>query len=283
MNKVPETEIMSGQVIAANVEFYKEIAAKYDQYESCASEEYFQVKLQSDINRMQSLLAKENVHCLDCGGGSGNLTLKMLERGWIVTVVDVSPDMLEISKAKVKASGYTAEFVNDSIENFMSSSQVVFDVITFSSVLHHLYSPMDVVREAAARIGPGGVFYSNFDPVIPSSRFLAAWFYNLDTILAKVLHDRKDLLPGIARRLRKLMRTPDGVHGRAIVGPGDLAEYHARSGLDDISIALMLEQQGFLVDRERYPVARTRPMLWASNRLHALHSFKIMAQRKNVR
>ena len=34
-------------------------------------------------------------------------------------------------------------------------------------------------------VQPGGFFYSNFDPVRPSSRFLATCFYNVDTILAQ--------------------------------------------------------------------------------------------------
>lgn len=270
------------QVISANVEFYKEIAGKYDQYESCASEEYFQQMLESDVDEMQSLLAREHIQCLDCGGGSGNLTLKMLKRGWAVTVVDVSPDMLEVSRSKISAKGYRAEFVNDSIEHFLASTRNVFDVAAFSSVLHHLYSPPEVVTEVAQRVKPGGFFYSNFDPVLPASRFLATCFYNLDTITAKVLRDRKDLLPGVKRRFRKLFLAQDAAHGRAIASPGNLAEYHARKGLDDLSIAEALEQQGFLVSRERYPVARTNLMLWANKRLRALLSFKILARRMNA-
>jgi len=277
-----DAEPLRQQVISANVDFYKEIARKYDGYEACASDEYLQEMLESDLNRMQSLLAKERIHGLDCGGGSGNLTLKMLKRGWNVTVVDVSADMLEISRAKVSASGYFAEFVNDSVEHYLSSSPGVFDVITFSSVLHHLYSPLDVVNEVAARVAPGGIFYSNFDPVLPSSRSLIACFCDLDTILAKILRDRKDLLPGMLRRLRKLTLAQDAAHRRPVASPGDLAEYHAREGLDDVSIAQALEQQGFLVQRERYPVARTKLMLWANKHLHAHLSFKILAQRKTL-
>jgi ubiquinone/menaquinone biosynthesis C-methylase UbiE len=267
------------QVISANVEFYKEIAKKYDNYEACASDEYFQHVLELDIDRIETSLTNRDIHCLDCGGGSGNLTLKMLKRGWAVTVVDVSPDMIELSKAKLARHGYEAEFVNDSIEQFLANSDRMFDVITFSSVLHHLYAPLDVVNDIAARVNPGGFFYSNFDPVLPSSRLLTRYFYNIDTILAKLSNDRSDFLPGIGRRLRKLFVARDSGHSRAIVSPGDLAEYHAREGLDDISIANALEQSGFLVERERYPAARTKFMLAMNSYLNAALSFKILAQR----
>lgn len=272
------------QVVSANVEFYREIAQKYDHYESCAWDTFHQEMLENDLNKMEELENQfEQIRCLDCGGGTGNLTLKLLRRGWAVAVIDVSPDMLEISRAKISASGYTARFVNDSIEHFLASSTEDFEVIAFSSVLHHLYSPVQVVREVAARIRPGGYFYSNFDPVFPSSRLMATCFYNFDTILAKLLYDRNDLLPGMTRRFRKLALPRDATHARAIASPGDLAEYHAREGLDDLAIAAALEAQGFDVTRVRYAAGRTKMMRWINNRLGASLSFKLVARRKDDR
>jgi 2-polyprenyl-3-methyl-5-hydroxy-6-metoxy-1,4-benzoquinol methylase len=272
----------SEAVISANVAFYKEIAAKYDQYESCAKEDFYQQMLEEDLDKMRLQLPARSIECLDCGGGSGNLTLKMLKRGWRVTVVDVSPEMLEISKAKVQAHGYVAEFVNDSVEHFLSSCLQNYDVVTFSSVLHHLYSPQEVVKEVASRIKPGGFFYSNFDPASPSSRLFATWFYNFDTILAKILMDRRDFLPGIVRRFRKLTNARDEAHGRVVVSAGDLAEYHARNGLDDKSLADTLRGLGFSVSVERYPVGRTKLALWCNRYLRALSSFKMLARRGSI-
>lgn len=275
-----DAESIREQVISANVAFYREIAEKYDHYETCASDESYQRMLDADLDKMQASLPPGRVYCLDCGGGSGNLTLKMLKRGWNVTVVDVSPDMLEVSKAKVRANGYRAEFVNDSIENFLANSSDFFMLITFSSVLHHLYSPVEVITEVSRHVKPGGFFYSNFDPVLPSSRLLATCFCNVDTILAKALRDRKDLLPGVMRRIRKWRLPSDDMHNRVVGSPGDLAEYHARTGLDDDLIAQTLEQQGFLVRLERYPVGRTKPMVWGNRWLRAMLGFKIISQRK---
>lgn len=270
------------QVVSANVEFYREIGKKYDTYEACASDTFFQQMLENDVDAMGRRLENQfpQIRCLDCGGGTGNLALKLLRRGWMVTVVDVSPDMLEISKAKIGASGHTAKFVNDSIEHFLACPTGDFEIVAFSSVLHHLYSPIQVVREVAARIRPGGFFYSNFDPIFPSSRLMATCFCNFDTILAKLLYDRNDLLPGMTRRFRKLALPRDAGHARAIASPGDLAEYHARKGLDDVSIAAVLEEQGFSVNRARYAAGRTKMTRWLNNRLGASLSFKLMARRK---
>jgi 2-polyprenyl-3-methyl-5-hydroxy-6-metoxy-1,4-benzoquinol methylase len=269
------------QVILANQEFYRQIAGKYDQYEYCASDPFFQNVIEQDLEIIKRKLPSrsEPIRCLDCGGGTGNVTLKMLRRGWQVTVVDVSADMLNILRTKVVRSGLIATFVHDSVENFLSSSQETFDVISFSSVLHHLYSPLNVVASAATSVRPGGFFYSIFDPVPPSSKSAAACFSALDTILAKIIYDRDDFLPGLRRRLRKLRTPRDSTHGRAVVSAGDLAEYHARHGIDDDSLAETLAKLSFNVERRRYAVGRTPLMRSVNSFARVLLNFRILAQR----
>jgi hypothetical protein len=87
---------------------------------------------------------------------------------------------------------------------------------------------------------------------------------NLDTFLAKLLNDRDDVVTGIKRRVRKLALAVDPAHARVVGSPGDLAEYHAQTGLDDGSIARVLEQLGFSVDLVRFPVGRTAAVRWPS-------------------
>ncbi len=276
-------ETLQDQVIVANKEFYKQIARKYDDYEACASDAFFQRWIEDDLKIVEHKLPKRGdaVRCLDCGGGTGNVTLKMLRRGWRVTVVDVSADMLAILERKVRFAGSSATFLNQSVESFFSRSEETFDLISFSSVLHHLYSPLNTIKAAAERIAPQGFFYSSFDPVPPSSQFVAGCFTALDTFIAKLLHDRADFLPGLARRVRKLGAPRDATHGRAVVSAGDLAEYHARQGIDDQAIESALVQADFTVNRRRYPVGRTAPMRRANRYLRLLLNFKILAQRTN--
>jgi ubiquinone/menaquinone biosynthesis C-methylase UbiE len=276
-------QAVQDQVILANQEFYKQIARKYDDYEACASDAFFQRWVEDDLKIVERKLPKRGdaVRCLDCGGGTGNVTLKMLRRGWRVTVVDVSADMLAILERKVRSAGSSATFLNESVESFFSRSEETFDLISFSSVLHHLYSPLNTIKTAAEKISPQGFFYSIFDPVPPSSQFAAGCFTALDTFIAKLLHDRADFLPGLARRVRKLGAPRDVTHGRAVVSAGDLAEYHARQGIDDAAIESALIHAGFAVDRRRYPVGRTAPMRHANRHLRLLLNFKILAQRTN--
>jgi 2-polyprenyl-3-methyl-5-hydroxy-6-metoxy-1,4-benzoquinol methylase len=236
-------------VVDANVRFYREIAAKYDQYETCASDPDVQETLDRDLDRIASLIHEENRHidCLDCGGGSGNLTLKMLKRGWSVTVIDISPDMLALLETKALSQGYSPRLINGSIANFLAATNDRYDVVTFSSVLHHLYSYLPIVAEAADHLRLNGIFYSNFDPVISPHRTLASAFEAFDTSIAKISHDPSDFLPGILRRLRKVFVRTDAQHNRAVISPGDLAEYYAKTGVDDLEIIELLERRGFVV------------------------------------
>src|ERR1700737_5086009 len=113
-------EAVRNEVILANQEFYKQIAQKYDNYEACVSDALFQRWIEDDLKLVERKLPKRGgaVHCLDCGGGTGNVHLKMLRRGWGVTVVDVSADMLAILERKVHSARASATFLNASIESF---------------------------------------------------------------------------------------------------------------------------------------------------------------------
>jgi len=269
------------QVISANVEFYKQVANTYDDYESITSDIFFQQMLEDDLSVIDEQLRNRSgpIRVLDCGGGSGNLTLKMLKRGWAATVVDVSSERLDLLEAKLEANRYKAKFVKNSIENFCVTSDERFDVVTFSSVLHHLYDPLNVVAAIAGKVTAGGFIYSNFDPAVPKSRVLASCFRNLDTITAKILRDRSDLLPGLLRRFRKAIRAKNASLQRRVAGPGDIAEYHAHGGLDDDAIVALLESKNFRAERVRYGTGRTELTRALNERLCLFPSFRILAQK----
>jgi ubiquinone/menaquinone biosynthesis C-methylase UbiE len=220
------------------------------------------------------------VRCLDCGGGTGNLSLKMLEMGWDVTVVDVSSDMLGLLEARARGAGFSPSLVNSSIEAYLDTTTERFDLISFNSVLHHLYSYMEVIDRVADHIRPGGLFYSNFDPVVPRGVLLPNLLDSVDIIVAKAFHDQTDFLPGIARRVRKFVRGSDRVHRRAVASPGDLAEYHAKKGVDDRSIIALLQRKGMsILEHERWTGGRTWVIRSINNHLRLLETFKILARR----
>jgi predicted TPR repeat methyltransferase len=284
LESAPNRSHSEAKIIEANVAFYLQMAEKYDSYETYLFDPVLQQSLEDDLDKIGSCFASlgRAPACLDCGGGTGNLTLKMCKRGWTVTVVDVSEKMVGLLQEKAKAHGYSPELVLCPIEQFLGETRETFDLISFSSVLHHLYSYLSVVQAAAKRLRPGGIFYSNYDPLATKNPVWARAFDSLDTAIAKVLFDPTDVLPGMGRRLRKLLSRNDPEFGRAIAGPGDLAEFHVRTGVDDAQILQVLQASGFsIVEHQRFATGRTNFTRSLNQRLRLLESFKIIVRRNS--
>jgi ubiquinone/menaquinone biosynthesis C-methylase UbiE len=280
--KTSRARAAEDRVIAANVDFYHQIADKYDSYDPYLFDTTLQHSLEDDLDKIGSYFVSlgRAPSCLEGGGGTGNLTLKMCARGWRVTVVDISEPMLTLLKEKARTKGYSPALVRSPIEKYLEATRESFDIVAFSSVLHHLYSYTSVVERAASHVRFGGFFYSNWDPTIPRNAFWARAIDSIDIAAAKFMFDPRDVLPGIWRRTRKLFQRRDSQFGRPVVSAGDLAEYHAKTGVDDAQIVRLLEKRGFeIVEHQRYAAARTRPAQFLNEGLRLLQNFKIIARR----
>src|SRR5689334_11419276 len=102
-----DRSLAEAKIIEANVAFYLQVAEKYDTYEMYLFDSDVQQRLEDDLDKIASHFAglHRSPSCLECGGGTGNLTLKMCKRGWAVTVVDVSEKMLGLLQQKAHARG----------------------------------------------------------------------------------------------------------------------------------------------------------------------------------
>ena len=272
----------STEVVQANVDFFRGFAHKYDHYESPVFDPFFQQMLIDDLDRITASFehAVARPTALDCGGGTGNISLKLLESGWSVSVVDVSPDMLAILSQKCQARQLSPSIINQTLETYLAETAESYDLVCFGSVLHHLHSYLGVVSLAANRVRPGGFFYSNFDPVIPKRPFLADVVTTMDTFAAKMQYDRADILPGILRRLKKLTIKPSPLHRRSVASLGDIADYHSRTGVDDWQTLSILNQEGFaILEHLRYGTGRTSPIRILNDFCHFSESWKILARR----
>src|SRR6266481_5672303 len=112
------------RVIEANVDFYRQIAEKYDSYETYLFDPDLQQSLEEDLNKITSYFKPlgRTPACLECGGGTGNLTLKMCARGWAVTVVDVSDRMLGLLKEKASAEGHSPALIHSPIKRYLEAT-----------------------------------------------------------------------------------------------------------------------------------------------------------------
>ena len=272
---------LEAAVIRANRDSYRQFVGKYDDYDGQGFDACLKAIITADLSTIGSSLVAlgSRVRCLDCGGGTGNLAIAMLDRGWEVTAVDVSAEMLDLLEKKARAKSHFLSLAKCSIEEFLQTTREVYDVVGFSSVLHHLYSYTSVVERAASCIRTGGFFYSICDPAPPRYPFWTQVFSSLDIALAKILFDPKDVLPGLWRRIRKLFSRRDPMFGRPVITAGDVAEYHVRAGVDDERILQLLQDCGFaILEHVRFITGRTAAIRSLNRYLRFLESFKIIAR-----
>jgi SAM-dependent methyltransferase len=219
----------------ANRRFYAEYAELSDSTEACANCGFARRRLESALEHALVQLPPD-ARVLDAGGGSGNASLILVERGFDPLLVDVSPEMVAIWEQKARALGYWPRSEISTLEEFFGADQRRWDLIVFSSVLHHLYEPEALLRQAAASLEPGGFIVTIFDPLKLSRVGLV--LRRLDYLCWLLLKS-----PGhLARRI--WARARGGDEGGDGLNTGELAEYHAVTGLDDQVLVRALNDSG---------------------------------------
>ncbi|MBQ3347804.1 MAG: methyltransferase domain-containing protein [Synergistaceae bacterium] len=106
-------------------------------------------------NDVLNLIEGENVHdVIDLGCGTGVLTNALSERGYNVTGIDASDEMLE----KARASFPAVNFVKGDAVNFVVDAPV--DVVFSNAVLHWIDKKLqpEMMRRVYGALRPGGQF-----------------------------------------------------------------------------------------------------------------------------
>lgn len=96
----------------------------------------------------------------DLGCGTGSLSLKLAEKGFNVTGVDLSADMLTVARDKSISSGLDILLLNQDVRNFILPHRVDAVVSTLDC-FNYILSPDDlkkVIRLSYDSLEPGGVF-----------------------------------------------------------------------------------------------------------------------------
>jgi len=275
------------RVAEANRQFYAQIGPLYDASETCVRDERIQRHLEEDLDRIIGIIGKQPplLRALDACGGSGNVALKLLKRGLDVTLVDISSELLEIFRNKCTASSAASLCVCSEIGSFMLKTRLTFDLIVFSSALHHLENIEAVLTLAFQCLEAGGMLYTVFDPTSrsglkPATRFLQ----RLEYFTFKMFCQTGDLPKVAMRRLRRLCsgvsarRKSDAVLSSTTAGM--LAEYHVEQGIDDSALVARLRGIGFeVVWHQRYADSRFELTRRAIKWIGDSTSFKLLLRR----
>ena len=236
----------------ANRLLYAELAGEYDHSEHCIAQAGVRRLLDELLDRAIAALPAERraaPRVLDACGGTGNVSELLARRGIATTLADVSPQMLTRWREKAARIGIEAETVEGEIDSFLAEDGREWDLIVFSSALHHLDDYVAVSRQAAGRLAPGGVLVTAFDPIRTDDR-LTHRLRRFDYLLFLASRPRT-LAAALTRKARR--RNAGGVN------VGDLAEKHALEGVDDPSIVAALEADGIeILEHRRYACQRYR-------------------------
>jgi len=277
------------KIVEANVRTYAEIAEQYDRIETCVVSRRCQTMLEEDIDEILQMLRRsgscKDIYALDACGGSGNIALKLLTRYVRVVLCDVSPELIKAFDCKCKERGFEAETVCQEIGSFLSSTEKRFDLIVFSSALHHIEDYTGVLLLSKNRLNKGGVIYTVFDGT--KRGLLSYLIMTADYLVFEILNRPSKIISGIFKKIKRVkaghMSDLNSKEKLELTweNTGVLAEYYASSGIDDITLVNRLSQQGLeVIWHKRYPDARYTFFRLILRLFGRLTSFKLLLRHR---
>ncbi len=159
-------EIFPGEVFVNTADFdsgIRRLLPKYDEM----------------LDVLVGCIASANHRILELGCGTGELTLKILERypSAEIVGVDYSPRMLDFARAKIESAGYAARWTGIELDfgewannpNFLGLGDK-FNACISSLAIHHLEDEMKLklFQRIRGSLNAGGCFW-NADPLLAES------------------------------------------------------------------------------------------------------------------
>lgn len=150
-------KITESNKIKDNAEAHNIIADVYDVKHPEIFNAIEQRRIEQTIEALLNKVGKNNPKILDFGSGTGNLTLKFLNKGCFVTACDISQKELDILMKKViNNSNLKICLLEDKKLPFEDNS---FDIVATYSVLHHIPDYLFTIKEFIRVLKPGGYIY----------------------------------------------------------------------------------------------------------------------------
>lgn len=181
--------------------FTGNIAQNYDSwYETKPGEFIDTVETETAINL---ITLSPGAKILDAGCGTGNFSIKLAKKGYLVTGIDISSDMLKIGWEKCRSKNLNIDFITMDIEK-LDFPDNFFDAAFSMAAFEFIADPESAYWELYRVVKPGGQIligtinresawgqtYMEEAAQNPDSVFNYAHFKNLEELVAI---DRKNL------------------------------------------------------------------------------------------
>jgi ubiquinone/menaquinone biosynthesis C-methylase UbiE len=216
---------LANKILEGNIELHKIEAEFYDQVHPEIFNKSEQKLTQQVLDLAISKIDSQLIKVLDIGTGTGNIALKLLSDKNIERVIglDLSAEMLDQLKTKIKEAD-PISLINKDFDSFLSENDEQFDLITISSVLHHLPDYYESLKKVISVLKPGGVLLILHEPTGEKSKLMNILYW-LDSRLQAYIFIPKKIL----KKLKKLNY--------------DLADYHVTHGFDLKGVINYFEKQ----------------------------------------
>ncbi len=161
------------KIIQANIELHQKEARFYDRIHPeifCKSEQNL---IKNTLNQALAEIKQDKIKALDMGAGTGNITLKLLENKKVesIVAVDLSKEMLDELDKKA-GTNPKLKIANKPADIFLMDDEAKYDLITISSVLHHLPDYFQTIAALLEKLNEGGIFIIFHEPTGEKSKVL---------------------------------------------------------------------------------------------------------------
>src|SRR5262249_32969760 len=103
------------------------------------------VRLTLVLERLAEVLPPPPAAILDAGGGSGVVAVPLAERGYDITLLDASDEMLRIARERAAEAGVELQIAHGTLEELVAPAGGPFDAIACHAVLMYVEDPASVL------------------------------------------------------------------------------------------------------------------------------------------
>ncbi len=243
-------EYSEEEILQANIEKYNQehIINFYQDFdEPRYSYIEYEIIFHAVLQQLSQQLGRP-VRAVDMCGGAGKaaFVLKNCDPRCQVTLVDCSDKMLDIARQRIDKQGIQdVEVVLGDAFAFLEQEEE-YDLIIFSSAVHHFKDPVNLLQSAARHLSEHGLIVTIADPTTLTKSRRYKFF--------EFLLSNGDIKK---RKLKRMLASCLPIANQATVEAGedfDLAEYQTYTGIDDHKLAQELKEVGlYTLVHMRYP------------------------------
>lgn len=102
---------------------------------------------------------------LEIGSGWGNITLHLAHMGYDLTLLEINPDFVKLLTERLKNFSERTEIINEDMLEYTGRCEKRFDGVLFNASFHHTSDPLQLIRNLARILKPGGTVYFSGEPV----------------------------------------------------------------------------------------------------------------------